>query len=117
MGRYSRLPLPHRQALNEVMVFTKRVPKGAQETPAAYMRALRVALGMPQAVLAERSGLTQPHVAKLESGKLDAQLGTWRRVFDAMYCDLLVLPRPRKRPGDVLAEIRLLDPEKRPWRP
>lgn len=93
------MPLPHRQALNEVIVFTKKVPKGAAQSPAVFMRALRVALGMPQAVLAERSGLTQPHVAKLESGKHDAQLGTWRAVFDAMYCDLLVLPRPRKRPA------------------
>jgi hypothetical protein len=29
-------------------------------------------------------------------------------LFAAMFCDLLVLPLPRKRPGDALAE-RLLE--------
>jgi transcriptional regulator with XRE-family HTH domain len=66
---------------------------------------------MSQAALARRSGLPQAHIARLETGKTDVQIPTLQRLFAAMFCDLLVLPLPRKRPGDALAE-RLFE---NPW--
>ena len=65
---------------------------------------------MSQAQLSRRCGVPQPHIAILESGKIDARLSTLRRLFDAMFCDLLIVPRPRKRPSDVLAERELERP-------
>jgi transcriptional regulator with XRE-family HTH domain len=71
---------------------------------------------MSQARLARRCGIPQAHIARLESGKLDIQLSTLRRLFDAMFCDLVVVPRPRKRPNDALAEQELERPRLRtPW--
>jgi len=57
---------------------------------------------MTQAQLARRAGLTQPHVALIESGKGDPQVGTLRALFNALFCDLVVLPIPRHRPGDIV---------------
>lgn len=62
---------------------------------------------MSQAQLARRSGVAQAHIARLEVGAIDPKLATMQRLFDAMFCDLLILPRPRKRPGDALAEQEL----------
>lgn len=101
MGRLPRPPLPHRQALNELTVFLSRAPKAATLPPAAYIRALRAALQMSQSRLARRAGVSQAHIALIESGRGDTRLGTLRKVFDALFCDLLVIPKPRgKRPSD-----------------
>ncbi len=98
MGRIAQIPLPHRQALNATLVYTSRAPEKARRDPATYMRALRVELRMSQAVLARRAGMTQAQIDRLEKGRADARLGTWRRVFEAMFCELLVVPLARKRP-------------------
>lgn len=62
--------------------------------PHALIRALRGRLKMTQAQLAARAGLPQSHVARIEAGKVDARLGTLRRIFSAMSFELsLVLDR------------------------
>jgi DNA-binding XRE family transcriptional regulator len=115
MGRFTRISLPHRQALNATLVYTSRAPEKARRDPAAYLRALRVELRMSQAVLARRAGMTQAQIDRLEKGRADARLGTWRRVFEAMFCELLVVPLARRRPGDAVAEQRLSRAWARPW--
>jgi transcriptional regulator with XRE-family HTH domain len=104
MGRRTRVSLVHRRALNQALLYTGRSPEQARLVPAVYLRALRSALRMSQAQLARRSGVAQHHIALVESRAVDPRLGTLRRLFDALYCDLLVLPRARKRPSDALAE-------------
>lgn len=115
MGKVNKVPLPHRQALNATIVYTRRAPNGARQSPAAFLRAMRGALRMSQADLGRRAGVPQSHIARIESGEGDVQLGTLRKLFDAMFCDLLVLPRPRKRPSDALAERELEKPYGRTW--
>ena len=116
MPRLTRGRLPHRQALNAVMIYTARAPKDTAQPPNVFLRSLRAALKMSQANLARRAGVAQSHVARIESGRVDAQLETWRKLFDAMFCDLLVIPKPRKRPGDALADRRLDKPHGgNPW--
>ena len=107
MGKVTQVPLPQRQAFNEAVVFVSRAPKRANLEPAVLLRALRGALRMSQADLARRSGVQQAVVARVESGKGDVRLGTLRKLFDAMFCDLLILPKPRKRPSDAVAERQL----------
>lgn len=117
MPRLSTAKLPQLQALNELMTFSARAPKGAAQTPQALLRAYRAELRMPQQELARRAGLPQSHVARLETGAVDAQWGTWKRLFDAMACDLLLVPKPRKRPREFLAEARLDDRPAAAWPP
>ena len=57
--------------------------------------------------LSRRSGVPQAHIARIEAGAPSVQLATLRRLFNAMFCDLLVLPLARKRPSDALAEREL----------
>ncbi len=100
------VPLPHRQGLNEVELFLRNAPKGAFLAPGAYLRAMRARLAMSQRDLAARTGVPQAHICRMERGRLDAKLGTWQRLFEAVYCDLLVLPRPRAKAGQVVFDLR-----------
>ena len=49
---------------------------------------IRKSKGITQAALAERSGMTQQQIARLENGSVDPRLGTLRRIADALGCDL-----------------------------
>ena len=114
MGRQTRLLLPHRQALNKTLLFTKGAPPAASNPPYVYLRATRTALRMTQDQLARRAGVAKSHVALIESGKANVGIDTLRRLFDAMFCDLLVVPKARKKPTQALAERELEHPY-RPW--
>lgn len=64
----------------------------------------RARLGMTQAQLAKRCGLPQSHIAKIEKGKVDVQLTTLRRIFNALRCTLVIAPQPERALDDVLRE-------------
>ncbi|MFE7115302.1 helix-turn-helix domain-containing protein [Streptomyces sp. NPDC057654] len=59
-----------------------------QIAQAVYER--RTELGWSQRELAERSGMKQPHVSRLESARRMPQLDVLRRVAEAMGTDLVV---------------------------
>jgi DNA-binding transcriptional regulator YiaG len=111
MGRRTYASLVHRQALNQALLYAAGAPIKARHSPRIYVRALRSALRMSQAALSRRSGVEKAHIARLESGRVDAREETLRRLFDAMFCDLVIVPRARKRPGDALADQRLGRPD------
>jgi transcriptional regulator with XRE-family HTH domain len=116
MGKSASVSIAHRRALNQALLFSRGAPTRALATPSALLRALRATLRMSQAQLARRCGVPQAHIARVESGVLDPRLSTLRRLFDAMFCDLVVLPRARKRPTDALAERALeTPPGRRTW--
>ena len=102
----------HKRALNQAIIHAGRIPTEALMTPGILVRALRSALLMSQAHLAKRCGIPQAHIALVEAGKTNVQWATIVRLCDAMFCDLLILPRPRKRPGDALAERYLERPNR-----
>jgi predicted DNA-binding mobile mystery protein A len=66
--------------------------------PAGWLRAIREALGMTSAVLADRLGMTASGARKLEQAEAaDAiTLGTLRRVAEALDCDLQYALVPRR---------------------
>ena len=66
--------------------------------PAGWLRAIREALGMTSAVLADRREITASGVRKLEHAEaIDAiTLGTLRRVAEALDCDLQYALVPRR---------------------
>ena len=87
------------------MALSRLTPPEAKEhepSPADWIRILRETLRMTQAELAGRAKITQPHLAGIESGKTDPQISTLKRIFDAMSCDLVLEPRPRKPIKEVL---------------
>lgn len=98
------LPLSNRRALARVAEFTARAPAAARLPPHAMIRALRAELHMTQTQLAKRAGITQSHLARIEAGKVDPQLSTLRRIFGALFCDVLVVPHRIKRPQDIMLE-------------
>ncbi|MBI3551177.1 MAG: helix-turn-helix domain-containing protein [Elusimicrobia bacterium] len=67
------------------------------------VRAVRLALRMTQAQLAKRAGIPQSHIARIETAKVDLQLSTLRKVFRALFCELLVLPRMQRSIEDAIA--------------
>ena len=48
------------------------------------LRTFRLKKGLSQAALAERAGMTQAHIAKLEAGQSDAQMSTVLRLAKAL---------------------------------
>lgn len=107
MGKQTWISLPYRQALNKTLIFTKDAPAAAGQPPHVYARAVRTALQMTQQQLARRAGVAKSHVALIESGKANVGVDTLRKIFDAMFCDLLVVPKARKKPTQALAEREL----------
>lgn len=89
---------PWREYLDEQM----RDPEFATEYQAldgeyALIRqliALRIRRGLSQRQLAERAGMKQPSIARLESGRA-ANLQTLRRIADALDADVRVSIEPR----------------------
>lgn len=57
---------------------------------------------MTQNELAQRAHITQPNLAAIESGKVDPQLGTLRRIYEGLSCTLSIKPRPQKPLEEIL---------------
>jgi len=60
---------------------------------------------MTQAELAQRAHITQPNLAAIESGKVDPQVGTLRRIYEGLDCELNLEPLLHK-PLDELTRDR-----------
>ena len=118
MPRLTTGRLRERRALNRTILFLKDAPEAVREAPQVFLRALCGALRMSQAELSNRCGVARSHIAAIESGRKECQLETLRRLFDALFCDLLVIPKPRKRPTQAIGELYVEHPFRdRPWSP
>ena len=104
MPRLSRGSVVQLHAINELIRDVERAPKAAAHSTGFYLRALRGKLRMSQAQLSRRSGIDQAQIARIELGKFEAELKTLRKLFRALFCDLLVIPKPRQHLGDALAD-------------
>ena len=109
VGKITRVSVASRVALNETMRWTRRTPEGATKPPGVYLRAIRSYMRMPQAELARLSGVPQPQIVGIEKGR-NVELATLQRLFGALQCDLLLIPRARMPLGDVMAERKLVLP-------
>lgn len=70
--------------------------KSSQRTPGDWIRIVRNYLRMTQRELAQRAQVTQANLAAIESGKVDPQLGTLRRIYEGLSCTLSIEPRPQE---------------------
>ena len=90
----------HRLNIIDDMALSRLQPEATgtltDRSHAEWIRILRVYLRMTQRELAERSNISQPHLAAIESGRIDPQISTVRRIYEGLSCDLVVEPRPRK---------------------
>ena len=57
---------------------------------------------MTQAELAKRAKITQANLVAIESGKVDPRVSTLQRIYNGLYCNLSVKPRPRKPLEEIL---------------
>ena len=71
---------------------------------------------MTQAQLAKRAGIAKSHVAQIEAGAANVGVRTLSRLFDALFCDLLIIPKTRKKPTQALAERELEKRMERPYK-
>ncbi len=53
---------------------------------------IRKQLGMSQKILCERAGVLQSTLSRIERDKGEANLGTLKKILNAMSCDLLLVP-------------------------
>ncbi|OIO05671.1 MAG: hypothetical protein AUJ52_13325 [Elusimicrobia bacterium CG1_02_63_36] len=101
MGKLVNLPLRVKRVLNRLVVFARSAPPTWKSAaPGELLWAARVKIGMSQAEAAHRAGIRQQHWHELESGKKDARLSTWKRAFEGLECDLMLVPKPRRHLGE-----------------
>lgn len=62
----------------------------------------RTYLRMSQSELASRAGISQSHIALIESGKKDPRVSTLQKIFDALSCHLSLKPAPKKPLSETL---------------
>lgn len=99
-----RLPVTESRILGRLVLYGMKAPEGIESLPVHHtIKILRRGLGMTQAQLAKRAGLVQSHLARIELGHVDLQISTLQRVFRALYCDSLVLPKFKIRPEEIVA--------------
>jgi len=75
-------------------------------TPPYYewIQIIRSYLRMNQTELAERSGIPQPYIVAIESGKKDVHISTLKKIFSALNCGTVVTPRPQKPLKELLRD-------------
>jgi predicted DNA-binding mobile mystery protein A len=67
-----------------------------------WIRDLRKRMNMSQKQLAKRSQITQPQLSQIESGRAKVTMETLGKVFEGLFCDLLICPFPRIEIEEVL---------------
>ncbi|MEE8424594.1 MAG: helix-turn-helix domain-containing protein [Elusimicrobiota bacterium] len=93
------------RVLSRFIHWAAQAPEGAGDYAVHSLILLtRTRLGMTQAQLAKRCGLPQSHIAKIEKGKVDVQLTTLRRIFKALFCRLVVAPKPDRDLNEIIRE-------------
>ena len=68
----------------------QRILKGL--TLGELITMIRNQLKMSQRVLAQRAGVPQSTISNLEKSKKQPNLSTLKKVFQALFCDLLIIP-------------------------
>lgn len=92
-------------AVKTLTEYAEKLPAGLENLSySAMIRLLRDKLWMTQAQLAQRAGVPQSHIAKIEKGKMSPRLDTIKKIFEALHCDVLLLAKPAKSLDAILNE-------------
>jgi predicted DNA-binding mobile mystery protein A len=87
-----------REALERRLSSWRKLRPNAARPHGGWVRAIREALGMSAQDLAERMGVAQPTMTRIEASERTGriQLDTLERAADALGCDLVYALVPRK---------------------
>jgi predicted DNA-binding mobile mystery protein A len=104
MSDRARAQARARASLESRFAVWRQLPVEGARPHGGWVRAIREALGMTAAELAERMGVSQPSVTRLEQSERDgvARLDTLRRVADALECDVVYALVPRRPLEDMV---------------
>ncbi len=82
--------------IEETFALAERIPSYWRDLrTGAAIRNVRKALHLTQREVASAADISQSHLARLEAG-MECRLSTLTRVFAAMGCDLIPIPRARE---------------------
>jgi predicted DNA-binding mobile mystery protein A len=106
MADRARVQARARASLESRFQAWRQLPAKGAHPHGGWVRAIREALGMTAEDLAERMGVSQPSVTRLEKSERDrgARLDTLIRAADALQCDLVYALVPRRPLDDVVTE-------------
>jgi len=99
-----KLPASSRHILHRLLSCSSKTGAAEPMPVHAMIRLLRRTLRMTQTQLAKRAKLPQSHIATIEGGKVDIQLSTLRRIFRALFCEMVLLPKPEKVLDSIVAD-------------
>lgn len=75
----------------------KSITIRSHEHIADAIKRIRKLHGYSQAELANRTGITQATVSRVESGSKKVEIGTLILIFAALDADLFITPRPKDK--------------------
>ena len=75
---------------------------GGNRSCSDWIRMMRIYLRMTQMELAHRAGISQAHIGAIESGSIMPRIDTLVKVFNALYCQVNIAPRPKKPLNEIL---------------
>lgn len=67
-----------------------------------WIRDLRKKLHMSQKQLAKRARISQPKLSRIEAGKAKIKIETLEKIFQALFCDAMILPAPQEKLDDLI---------------
>lgn len=98
-------PIAQEAILKKIEALGKAVPPSwASLAGHELIRTLRIMLGMTQAQLGRRCHKPQSYIALLEQGKVDCKMGTFQKICQALLCDVLIIPKPRKKISQIVQD-------------
>lgn len=98
MNDRARAQLRARASLESRFAVWRQLPAQGARPHGGWVRAVREALGMTAGELADRMGVSQSSVTRLEQSERDGvvRLDTLTRVADALECDVVYALVPRR---------------------
>jgi len=91
--------------LDKILTFGKSLPEEMIIiAPGLLISMLRKRLRMSQKYLAQKLGVSQPYIARIESGKSIPSNKTLKRIFNVMGCSFAIILIPEKMPDEILQE-------------
>jgi transcriptional regulator with XRE-family HTH domain len=83
--------------LEEIFSYVKNLNKVQKGISIGLLLSLiRKQLGMSQKFLAQRAKVPQSTISRIESSFLEPNIATLRKIFDSLFCDLLITACPKE---------------------
>ena len=85
--------LSEKLLIEEIMQAAQKTKVAARGlTIGALIKSIRTQLGMSQTALAQRAGVPQSTISRIEQEERDANLATLNKILAAISCDLVIVP-------------------------